>query len=294
MAGFETHLRLERDRSPHTVRAYVRDARDVLAFAAGRGHAAPEHVDVADLRAWLGAQAAADAARSSMARRAASARAFFAWAHRAGLVPADPAMRVVVPRRGRTLPGVLKAEHAAGLLDVAGVRADDGDPATARDRAVLELLYATGVRVGELVGLDVDDVDLDERTARVMGKGSKERVVPFGVPAVAALRAWLAARPALATARSGPALFLGRRGGRLGDRAVRELVHELLTHVPDAPDLAPHGLRHSAATHLLDAGADLRTVQELLGHASLATTQLYTHVSLERLRASYEQAHPRA
>ena len=172
---------------------------------------------------------------------------------------------------------------------------DGGSPQDLRDRLVLELLYATGVRVGELCGLDVDDVDDGRRVLRVLGKGARERTVPFGQPAAQALTAWLGqGRPQWATARSGPALLLGRRGGRLDPRAARSLVHRRLADVPGAPDLGPHGLRHSAATHLLEGGADLRSVQELLGHASLATTQLYTHVSVERLRSSYAQAHPRA
>jgi integrase/recombinase XerC len=164
-----------------------------------------------------------------------------------------------------------------------------------RDRAVLEVLYATGVRVGELTGLDVDDVDWERRVVRVFGKGAKERTVPIGVPAARAVDVWVReGRPAFATSRSGSALFLGIRGGRLDPRAVRSLVHARLAQVPGAPDLGPHGLRHTAATHLLDGGADLRSVQELLGHATLTTTQIYTHVSVERLKATYERAHPRA
>ena len=164
-----------------------------------------------------------------------------------------------------------------------------------RDRLALELLYATGMRVGELVGLDLDDVDAGRRTVRVLGKGAKERVVPYGVPTQRALDDWLdRGRPLLVTSASGPALLLGARGGRLDPRTAREVVHRMLRHVEGAPDLGPHGLRHSAATHLLEGGADLRSVQEILGHATLATTQIYTHVSVERLRATYEQAHPRA
>jgi integrase/recombinase XerC len=190
---------------------------------------------------------------------------------------------------------VLKQSEAKGLMELAGVAADDDDPVHRRDRAVLELLYASGIRVGELVALDVDDLDLSGRVARVLGKGNKERTVPFGAPAAEALGDWLSrGRPALVTAESGPALFLGRRGRRLDQRQARTAVHDLLAHLPGGHDLGPHGLRHSAATHLLEGGADLRTVQELLGHASLATTQIYTHVSVERLRSAYRQAHPRA
>ncbi len=186
---------------------------------------------------------------------------------------------------------MLRADQAAQLLD----GADGQEPGDLRDRAVLELLYATGIRVGELCGLDLDDVDDARRVVRVLGKGNRERSVPFGVPAERAVAAWRTrGRPAWVTPASGPALLLGVRGRRLDPRAARTLVHRRLAKVPGAADLGPHGLRHSAATHLLEGGADLRAVQELLGHASLATTQIYTHVSVERLRSSYAQAHPRA
>ena len=190
---------------------------------------------------------------------------------------------------------MLRQDEAARLLDMAGVAADDDDPVGRRDRAMLELLYGTGIRVGELVGLDVDDVDLERRVLRVLGKGDRERTVPFGAPAARAVDAWIEhGRPALAAADSGPALLLGARGGRLDQRAARTVVHRRLADVPGAPDLGPHGLRHSAATHLVEGGADLRSVQEILGHSSLTTTQLYTHVSVERLRKTFDQAHPRA
>lgn len=319
--AFERHLRAERGRSPHTVRAYLGDLRDFFAHLDGeqpgggttRGRSSsadpggearttvvlPEtplsSVRLSDLRAWLGVLASGGAARATIARRSASLRTFFGWATREGHVDADPSLRLVAPKRHRTLPPVLGKDDAADLLDVAAVAADDDDPVHLRNRAVLELLYATGVRVGELTGLDVDDVDFEADVVRVIGKGDKERRVPFGRPARDALRAWLdGGRPRLAVARSGASLFLGSRGGRIDPRQVRTLVHDMLTHVPDAPDLGPHGLRHSAATHLLEGGADLRMVQELLGHASLSTTQIYTHVSIERLTASYAQAHPRA
>jgi integrase/recombinase XerC len=180
------------------------------------------------------------------------------------------------------------------MLDNAAVRADDGDPQTARDRAMLELLYAGGIRVSELCGLDIGDIDMSRRVMRVRGKGDKERMVPFGVPAAKALQEWIGVRAQLLAPASGNAIFLGARGGRIDPRRVRSVVHELIASVPGAPDIAPHGLRHSAATHVLEGGADLRMVQELLGHSSLASTQIYTHVSVERLRSTFEQAHPRA
>ncbi|HEX6057205.1 MAG TPA: tyrosine recombinase XerC [Intrasporangium sp.] len=294
LAAFERHLRSERGRSDHTTKAYVSDVRQLLSFAMDRGVRDLGDLRLVDLRSWLGEQADRGVARSTIARHAAAARTFLKWAARTGRINTDPSLRLVAPRRNRALPGVLKQREASAMLDVAAIRADDSDPIHVRDRAVLELLYASGVRVGELVALDVDDVDLDQRVARVMGKGAKERMVPFGVPAARALSEWLAARRALLGPRSGPSLFLGRRGARIDPRQVRSVVHEVLSHLPDAPDLGPHGLRHSAATHLLEGGADLRMVQEVLGHASLATTQIYTHVSVDRLRASYEQAHPRA
>jgi len=295
VADFERHLRAERGRSVHTCRAYVADVRHLLAWSVEhRGTQEVSDLDLADLRAWLSSLTRDGGARSTVARRAASVRTFLRWATRTSRIPGDPSLRLLAPRRASTLPGVLQVAQARDLLEVAAVASDDDDPLRVRNRAVLELLYASGIRVGELVALDAEDLDLGSDLVRVMGKGSKERAVPFGVPARTALELWLGRRGELVTAASGAALFLGRRGRRVDPRQVREVVHLMLAHVPSAPDLGPHGLRHSAATHLLEGGADLRVVQELLGHASLATTQIYTHVSVERLRRSYEQAHPRA
>jgi integrase/recombinase XerC len=292
---FARHLGAERGQSVHTQRAYVGDLHNLMTFARDRGITDLSDVRLSDLRSWLAHQAEQGAARSTLARRAASARAFLRWATRTGVIDADPSLRLVAPQRVRTLPGVLKQEEISAVLDVAAVAADDQDAIHLRDRAMLELLYASGIRVGELVGLDVDDLDFGSNLVRVMGKGAKERSVPFGGPAANALQGWLRlGRAQVVVAGSGPALFLGRRGGRVDPRQVRSAVHQLLQHVPDVPDVGPHGLRHSAATHLLEGGADLRAVQEMLGHASLATTQIYTHVSVERLRRSYQQAHPRA
>ncbi|WP_092867068.1 tyrosine recombinase XerC [Quadrisphaera sp. DSM 44207] len=291
---FLAHLSLERGRAANTARAYRADLQHLRAWLAGQGLDLPD-LDLSALRAWLGEQAGAGTARSTLARRTSTVRSFTAWAARTGRLPVDPSLRLRAPAANRTLPTVLRADQAARMLDVAAERATDDDPVRLRDRAAVELLYATGIRVGELVGLDVDDVDLERRTARVMGKGSKERVVPFGLPAARAVTAWLdSGRPRLAAPGSGPALLLGARGRRWDQRQVRDVVHRLLAAMQDGVDAAPHALRHSAATHLLDGGADLRSVQEMLGHASLATTQVYTHVSVERLRRSFQQAHPRA
>lgn len=289
--GFLRHLRLERNRSTHTVRAYAGDVASLLEHARRRGVTGPGELDLPLLRSWLAQSRTRGAARATLARRGSSARAFTAWAHRTGLLELDPGPLLATPRGRRPLPDVLRQDEAARLLE----QVDGAAPADLRDRVALELLYATGVRVAELCGLDLDDVDRARRLLRVTGKGAKERSVPYGGPAETALEAWLAAgRPRWVTAASGPALLLGRRGGRVDVRTIRTVVHRRLGQVPGAPDLGPHGLRHSAATHLLEGGADLRSVQELLGHATLATTQIYTHVSVERLRTTYERAHPRA
>ena len=295
LADYERHLTSERDLTPHTVRAYVGDISNLLDHAGRLGLDDVTQLDLRSLRSWLARQQTSGLSRTTLARRATAARVFTAWLARTGRVPADVGASLGSPRSRRPLPAVLRADEAADLVRAAAVRADDGSPTGLRDVAMLELLYATGIRVGELVGLDLDDVDRERDLVRVLGKGRKERSVPFGRPAGRALDTWLSGgRPHLLTASSGPALFLGARGGRIDQRAVRTVVHRRIADVPGAPDIGPHGLRHTAATHLLEGGADLRSVQELLGHASLATTQLYTHVTTDRLRAAYRQAHPRA
>jgi len=296
LEAFCEHLALERDLSQHTIRAYRGDLASLFDHAARLALTAPGELDLATLRSWLARLHTQGASRATIARRASSARTFTAWAVRRGLADTDPGVRLASPKPQRTLPAVLRSGEAAAALDAPGAADAEVDPVQAlRDQAVLELLYATGIRVSELCGLDRDDIDLERRTIRVLGKGRKERTVPLGEPAIAALDRWLEhGRPAWATGDSGPALLLGARGRRLDPRTARRAVHERLQAVPGLPDLGPHGLRHSAATHLLEGGADLRTVQELLGHATLATTQIYTHVSIERLRATYDRAHPRA
>ncbi|WP_298180304.1 tyrosine recombinase XerC [Saccharomonospora sp.] len=309
VADYEDYLRDERMLSQHTTRAYIGDVVSLLAFLhgvnaddAGDPSAHDERLDtgldglgVGVLRAWLARQREEGRSRTTLARRAASARTFTAWAHRRGLLPSDPGTRLASPRPHRRLPGVLRADEAAELMRVGEVGADTGHPVALRDHALIELLYATGVRISELCGLDIDDVDFDRRVVRILGKGRKQRMVPFGLPSERALRSWLRrGRPEVATADSGAALFLGVRGKRVDPRTVRRVVHDAVAAVPGAADIGPHGLRHSAATHMLDGGADLRSVQELLGHATLATTQLYTHVTVERLKAIHDQTHPRA
>ncbi len=289
------HLERVRRLSPATVRAYRSDLADLQAAVGADTELA--RVDLEELREWLWQATSRGDSRATLARRAASARGFFAWAHETGHIPVDPALRLVTPKRGRTLPAVATGDAVADVLRRAGERAATGDPVALRDHAVLELLYGSAVRVSELCGLRPGDVDLDRRTVRVVGKGDKERVVPFGGAAARALDAYLdRGRPALAARASAApaAVFLGVRGGALGPRSVYDLVSRTLGPAVGTAAVGPHALRHSAATHLLDGGADLRAVQEMLGHASLGTTQIYTHVSSERLAAVYRQAHPRA
>jgi integrase/recombinase XerC len=317
LVAFERHLTAERGLSPHTVRAYLGDVGGLLEHAAEEGCAEAADLDIQVLRGWLGEQHRAGQARTSIARRAAAARAFTAFAHARGWIDGDPGRQLGTPKTGRHLPEVLSQDQMMAILAAHPPRtaaaaeppspavasaeppADPANPAEQaldrRDTAVMELLYACGIRVSELCGLDLGDLDESRHTIRVLGKRSRERTVPAGIPAVRAVRAWLAqGRPHLVGERSGRAMFLGARGGRIDPRTARRVVHERIAAAGSVPDTGPHGLRHTAATHLLEGGADLRSVQELLGHASLATTQIYTHVSVERLLAAYRQAHPRA
>lgn len=320
---FESYLAHERGRAPHTVRAYVTDMVGLLDHLARTGAQELSALDLTVLRSWLARLRTTGAAPRTLARRAAAARVFTDWCHRTGRLPTDPGSRLATPRVPASLPQVLHVDEAAALVSspaggdgsavpnvdrgtpslagdggtssAVGRAVDAADPLILRDHLVLELLYATGIRVSELCGLDTEDVDRERRLVRVLGKGSRERFVPYSLPAERALGSYLTTgRPALLTRRSGPALLLGAKGGRLDPRTVRRIVHRWLAAVPGAPRLGPHGLRHSAATHLLDGGADLRSVQEFLGHATLSSTQLYTQVSAERLRQVYQQAHPRA
>ena len=293
-ADFAAHLRSQRGLSENTVRAYLGDLDDLLGFAARHGRTSLAAIDLGLLRAWLATMASRRLSRATMARRAAAARTFFGWAVHTGRLADDPTARLATAKTATHLPTVLREHEAAALLDHAAQIAREGDPLAVRDWAAAELLYASGIRIGELCGADVADVDLTNQTLRVLGKGGKERVVPFGKPAADALTTWLTrGRPELAAPASGGALFLGARGGRVDQRRMRDAVHTMARGA-GVEDVAPHALRHTVATHLLERGSDLRSVQELLGHASLGTTQRYTHVSAERLRSAYQLAHPRA
>ncbi|WP_380168662.1 tyrosine recombinase [Jannaschia sp. R86511] len=293
LARFVDWLRLERGRSPATVRAYRADVSSLLLHALGQGQEHVSGLSTAHVRSWLGAGQQSGWSRATTARRAAAARTFTSWAVRHQVLTTDPAGRLVSPRRPRHLPRVLDEPEARRLCEAAAAAADGGAVGL-RDHALVEVLYATGARVGEVVGVDLADVDRERRALRVTGKGDKERVVPLGLPALRAVDRWLAeGRPELATPTSPPALLLGRRGGRLDQRQARDAVART-ARAAGLADVHPHALRHSAATHVLDGGADLRLVQELLGHATLTTTEIYTHVSQARLLAAYHRAHPRA
>jgi integrase/recombinase XerC len=298
VAAYAHELAHVRRLSPATVRAYTADLRDLAATVPG---VPVEQIDLEALREWLWRATKRGDARATLARRTAAARGFFAWACESGMLAVDPSLRLVAPKRGRSLPKVATADGVRDVLDDLSTRAAGGDPLHLRDSAMLELLYASAIRVSELCGLDIDDLDFDRGTVRVMGKGAKERVVPFGSPAKKAIEAYLVrGRPALAARSAAPAsggdhaLLRGARGGRITPRAVYDVVVRELGPAMGTASVGPHAFRHSAATHLLDGGADLRAVQEMLGHASLGTTQIYTHVSSERLAASYRLAHPRA
>ncbi|MDQ1702975.1 MAG: integrase/recombinase XerC [Frankiaceae bacterium] len=295
--AFESHLGAERNLSVHSIRAYVGDVVGMLDHASRLGAVTPDDIDLATLRSWLAKLRTTGRARATLARRASAVRTFTGFAVRRGLMTTDPGAALATLKGHRTLPEVLSTEQMDVVLAPPEAAPDD-DPLAqamaARDTAIMELLYATGIRVSELCGLDLGDVDESRRVVRVLGKGSKERSVPYGVPAERALRAWLARRETVVAADTPAAVFLGRRGRRIDPRTARGIVYARTTLAGGKERVGPHGLRHSAATHLLEGGADLRTVQELLGHATLATTQIYTHVSVDRLKATYDQAHPRA
>lgn len=296
--GFLDYLEGERTLSAHTVRAYRGDLERFLEFLAteflarGAETIRAEEVDTLAVRSYLAALARNGAGRRTQGRALSALRACFRWACRVGLLAANPATRVKTPKAPKTLPGHLRPGEVETLIE-----APAGDaPLERRDRALLELLYATGLRVSEAVSLDWRDLDLAGRILRVIGKGDKERMVPFGRPALEALRSWRERWEGIRRVGSeeGDPVFLNRRGGRLTDRSARRVVDRWVEATALRRGIHPHTLRHSFATHLLERGADLRSIQELLGHASLATTQRYTHVDLERLLSVYRESHPRA
>ena len=294
IAGFESHLDAGRGYSANTVKGYLADVTDFSEFLAKQNFDDVDSINLDVLRDWLWNASEAGLTKATLARKSAAIKSFCAWAYKNELIAEDPSLRLRSPKAARTLPKVVSRESLQIIFDRLIAQATEDNPQAVRDLVAVELLYASGARVSELVGLDLDDIDYSRNIMRVMGKGSKERMIPFGQPARAALDTWIRiARPKLVSEKSGQALLLNSRGQRIGVRQVYGLVAKLLEATPTGA-AGPHSLRHSAATHLLDGGADLRAVQELLGHASLGTTQIYTHVSIERLREGYKNAHPRA
>jgi integrase/recombinase XerC len=294
--AYSHYLRAEKSLSSHTVRAYLGDLDSFIGHLANNGVSEIEDINLQLIRSWLATQQVRGGARTTLSRRAVSVRLFTKWATKRGYLAVDVGATLATPKSHHTLPGVLTQGDAVTAIDSMAMRATEFDtPTSIRDVALVELLYATGARVSEVCGLDLEDLDFNRNTIRVLGKGNKERMIPMGAPAVKALHTYInGARYQLANDKSGRALFLGARGKRIDQRAVRTVVYEALSALEGVERMGPHSLRHSAATHLLEGGADLRTVQEILGHSSLATTQIYTHVSTDRLRQAFKQAHPRA
>lgn len=296
LIAFQHHLVAERNLSEHTIRAYLGDLSSLLAHLENLGVAEISQLELGHLRSWLANQQVKGSSRTTVSRRAVSIRLFTKWAVKNSFLSKDVGATLATPKAHRTLPQVLGIDDAKVVMDSISLKANEEESSQSlRDVAIVELLYATGARVAELCGLDLGDIDYNRQTIQVLGKGNKERVIPLGNPAMRALKKWLAeGREQLANAKSGDAVFLGARGKRIDQRAVRTVVYDALSAIEGVTRMGPHGLRHSAATHLLEGGADLRTVQEILGHASLATTQIYTHVSTDRLQKTFKQAHPRA
>ena len=294
--AYRSHLIAERNLSENSIRAYLADLESLLLHINQLGVSEFAQLELNHIRSWLANLSSKGAARSSITRRVVSIRAFTYWGARSGWLSRDIGKDLIAPKPERNLPDVLDIESAALTIKALEVRAQEEESASSlRDLALVEVLYGSGIRISELVGLDLGDIDRQRSTIKVMGKGSKERVVPLGQPALTAVDNWInKGRAELVSEASGSALFIGSRGKRIDQRVARSVVYQAMEAIGSDKKLGPHTLRHSAATHLLEGGADLRTVQEILGHSSLATTQIYTHVSQERIKKAYEQAHPRA
>lgn len=294
--AYRTHLINERNLSENSVRAYLADLESLLVHVNQLGISEFSQLTLNHIRSWLANLQSRGAARSSLTRRVVSIRAFTYWGARNGWLEADIGRDLIAPKPERHLPDILDIESAALTLEALQTRAsEDEGPLTQRDLAIVETLYGSGIRVSELTGLNLEDIDRERNTLRVVGKGDRERIVPIGLPAIRAIEDWISrGRRKISNDINERALFLGSRGKRIDQRVVREIVYEATGALGSNKRLGPHALRHSAATHLLEGGADLRTVQEILGHSSLSTTQIYTHVSEERIKKAYDQAHPRA
>ncbi len=293
-AQFADYLQAARGYSKHTVKAYETDVLDLVTWLEKHEVFEVSALDIDKVRDWLYELDQKGLIKTTLARKSAAIRAFSLWLFKTEKIEVDIAQRLKSPKTGRSLPKVVSRETLGEIFQKLESNATLDNPNGIRDHLSIELLYASGCRVSELVGLNLEDVDYSRNILRVMGKGAKQRMVPFGIPAREALDTWIRiGRNQVANEKSGQALLINSRGQRLGVRQVYALVASLLEGTPTGV-AGPHALRHSAATHLLDGGADLRAVQELLGHSSLGTTQIYTHVSVERLKAGYQKAHPRA
>jgi integrase/recombinase XerC len=288
LAAFLQRLKTERRLSPHTVSAYQRDLNALLGFCAREGIESLAALDSLEVRRFAAESHRRGLGPRSVARRLSAVRTFLSFLVESGVIKSNSAIHVQAPKPPRRLPATLDADQVASLLAISGE-----DPLTLRDRAILELFYSSGLRLAELVGLNLGDVDAADRTVRVVGKGSKERVVPVGKQALAALHDWLQVRAELARAGE-TAMFLSRRGGRVSPRTVQLRMNEWARRQGAPTGVHPHMLRHSFATHVLESSGNLRAVQEMLGHASLSTTQIYTHLDFQHLAHVYDQAHPRA
>lgn len=294
LASYCAYLESGRGYSANTLKGYRTDIAELFAYLERLGFKDVSSVKLEALRDFLFELSEKGLSRATMARKSASIKSLTAWLLEQGLIDVDPGLRLKTPKANKYLPKVVGRDSLASIFERLEALATQDNPAAQVDRVMLELLYATGTRVSELVGMNVADIDFNRGLIRVLGKGGKTRMVPFGEPAEDAIRCWLQfGRKEYQNEKSGDALLLTSRGGRVGVRQVYSLVAGLLADTPTGA-AGPHALRHTAATHLLDGGADLRAVQELLGHSSIGTTQIYTHISVERLRETFEKAHPRA
>jgi integrase/recombinase XerC len=296
LGAFENYLLYEKARSPETVRAYTSDLHSLFSSAQARGAAGVREIELDRLRTWLAEGYDRDESRGTMARKASSIRSFFTWAEGRGLVASNPAARLKSPQGRRSLPKVLSTQDMGEILGVlaADLSERPGDAQVLRTIAVIELLYSAGLRISELCSADLNSIDQERRTVSVVGKGNKQRTVPLGIPAMQAVQAWITQGRTQWVRGNQTALFLGPRGQRAGQRQIREDLNAILARATSTGASGAHVFRHTAATHMVDGGADIRAVQEMLGHSTLATTQIYTHVSVDRLAQTYRRAHPRA
>lgn len=295
LANFQDYLVAVKGLSSNTVKAYRSDIREFFNFAEIRAGSDLPSLTIRSLRSWLAEQKEQGIALSSLHRRTISLRVFFNWAQREALIFENPAARLGSPKIPRELPPTISTTQLNQVF--IKIRENlSANPMRIRDLAIIEVLYASGIRVSELCNLNQADIDYAQSLVKVLGKGNKERMVPLGKPAQLAIEEWLCQREQLTRGKiqNPEAVFTGVRGKRIDPRVVRQIVHRAMQEIPNIPDLSPHGLRHAMATHLLEGGADLRSVQEILGHSTIATTQIYTHVTKDRLKAAFRQAHPRA